>query len=72
LIVFKKELPVLSDKGFNDREFINCELLIFWRMGVIESPLLERNISADKIEKPADLFMLVLNKMNQIHYNVHR
>jgi len=36
--------------------------LIFGRMGVIEDPLLKGNISADKIKKPADLFMLVLNK----------
>lgn len=33
----------------DQREFVNFELLIFWRMGNIESPLLEGNISADKI-----------------------
>ena len=43
-------------------ELINLEFLIFGRMGVIEDPLLKGNISADKIKKPADLFMLVLNK----------
>ena len=32
-----------------------------WVNGIIESPLLKRNISTDKIQKPADLFMLVLN-----------
>ena len=31
------------------RKLINFELLIFWRMGIIESPLLERDISTDKI-----------------------
>ena len=30
-------------------KFINFELLIFWRMRIIESPLLERDISTDKI-----------------------
>ena len=43
-------------------ELINLEFLIFGRMGIIEDPLLKGNISADKIKKPADLFMLVLNK----------
>ena len=33
----------------NLREFIDFELLVFWRMGIIESPLFERKISADKI-----------------------
>ena len=47
----------------NPREFINLEFLIFRRMGIIKSPLLKRNISADKVKKPADLFMLVLNKL---------
>ena len=40
--------PVLA-KVSDQREFINLEFLIFWRMGIIESPLLERNVSADKI-----------------------
>jgi len=30
LIVFKKELPVLFDKSFNDREPVYLEFLIFW------------------------------------------
>ena len=62
LIVFKKELPVLFDEGFDDGKFIHFKLLIFWRMRIIKSPLFERNISADKVKKPADLLMLVLNK----------
>ena len=32
-------------------------------MGIIESPLFERDISTDKVNKPANLFMLVLNKV---------
>ena len=49
LVVFKKKLPVLFDKGFDDRKLINLEFLILWRMGVIKSPLFERDISANKI-----------------------
>ena len=49
VIVFEKELPVLLDKGFDDREFIHFKFLVLWRMGIIESPLFERDISADKI-----------------------
>ena len=49
LIVFEKELPVLFDKGFDDREFIHFKFLILWRMKIIKSPLFERDISANKI-----------------------
>lgn len=49
LVVFKKELPVLFDKGFDDRKRIDFKFLIFWRMGIIKSPLFEGNISANKI-----------------------
>ena len=49
LVVLKKELPVLFDKGFDDRKLIDFKFLIFWRMGIIKSPLFERNISANKI-----------------------
>ena len=40
-------VPVLaevSDQG----EFVDLELLVFWGMGVIKSPLLERDVSADE------------------------
>ena len=37
------------------------EIFDIWVNGIIESPLLKRDISTDKIQKPADLFMLVLN-----------
>ena len=49
LIVFQKELPVLFDKGFYNRELVNLKLLVLWRVGIIECPLLEGNISANKI-----------------------
>jgi hypothetical protein len=42
-------------------KLIYLEFLILWRMGIIKSPLPERNISANKVNKPANLFMLVLN-----------
>ena len=48
LIVFEKEVPVLFDKCFDNRELVNLKLLISWGMGIIESPLPERNIFADK------------------------
>lgn len=38
-------LPVVRDQ----RKLINLELLVFWRMGIIKSPLLERDVSTDKI-----------------------
>ena len=40
--------PVLSVIR-DQRELINLEFLVFGRMRIIKSPLLERNVSADKI-----------------------
>ena len=54
--------PVLAEVS-DQRKLINLELLVFGGMGIIKSPLLKGNVSADKVEKPADLFMLVLNKL---------
>lgn len=48
-VVFKEELPVLFDKGSNAWEFIYFELLVFGRVRVVKRPLLERDISADKV-----------------------
>ena len=48
-IVFEEELPVLFNEGFDDREFVDLEFLILWGMGVVKSPLLERDISADEV-----------------------
>ena len=33
----------------------------FWGMGIIKSPLFEKDVSADKMKKSANLFLLVLN-----------
>ena len=41
-------VPVLTEVS-NEREFVNLELLVFWGMGVIKGPLLERDVSADEI-----------------------
>ena len=39
-------IPRLNMK--NQREFINLKLLILWRLGVIESPLFQRQVFAEK------------------------
>ena len=38
-------LPKVSDQ----RELVDLEFLVLWRMGIIKSPLLERDISTDKL-----------------------
>ena len=40
--------PVLAEVS-DQREFINFELLVFGGMGIVKSPLLERDISTDKV-----------------------
>lgn len=52
--------PVLTEIR-DQREFVNFELLILWGMGIIESPLLKWNVSADKVNQPAVLLVKVLN-----------
>ena len=41
-------VPVLSEVG-NQREFVDLEFLVFWGMGVIKSPLFERDVSAEEV-----------------------
>ena len=41
--------PVLAEVG-DQREFINLELLVLRGMGIVESPLFERDISADEVD----------------------
>ena len=63
--VFKvrdEEMPVpflLDDLDL--RKFIHFKFLIFGGMGIIESPLPERDISADEVDQPAILLIKVLN-----------
>ena len=51
--------------------FINFELLVFEGMGIVKSPLLERDISTDKVNQPAVLLVKILNYREQVLYNVH-
>ena len=60
-IVFIPELPVLFDERLDNGQFIRKEFLVFWAGEFIMGPLLERDISADKENKPADLAILFLN-----------
>jgi len=60
-IVFIPELPVLFDEWFDNGQFIGKEFLVLGAVELVMSPLLERNISADKENKPANLFVLFLN-----------
>ena len=60
--VRNQETPVplmLDDLDF--WKFVHFELLIFWRMGIIESPLLKGDISADEVDQPAVLLVKILN-----------
>ena len=52
--------PVLAEVS-NQRKFIDPKLLVFRGMGIIKSPLLEWDISADKIDQPAVLLIKILN-----------
>ena len=62
LVIRDEILPVpFLLAGYDFRKFINLEFLVLRRMGIIKSPLLKRDVSTDKVNKPADLFMLVLN-----------
>ena len=60
-IILVPEFPVLLDERFDDRQLVCKELLILRAVDLIMSPLLERDISADKENKPADLAILFLN-----------
>jgi hypothetical protein len=51
LIVGNKILPVpFLFIGYNLGKFINFKLLVLGRMRIIKSPLLKRNIFADKVD----------------------
>jgi hypothetical protein len=55
-------IPILFIRD-DFRKLIYFEFLIPWRVGVIKSPLFKRDISANKVNKPTNLFMLVLNEL---------
>ena len=61
-LVFTPEvLPVLFLQGDDPWELIRFELLVLWGMCLIISPLLERDVSADKTEKPAFLIIKIID-----------
>ena len=44
-ILVRPALTKICDEG----KFVNFELLVLWRMGIVKGPLLKWNISADKV-----------------------
>ena len=60
-VILVPEFPVLLDERFDDWKLVREELLILRAVDFIMSPLLQRDISADKENKPADLAILFLN-----------
>ena len=60
-IVLQKELPILFEERFDEREAVGGELLVLRGVGIIEGPLSEGKISADEIQEPADSIILFLN-----------
>ena len=52
-------------------KLIHFELLVLRGMRIIESPLPERDISADEVDKPAVLLIEQVAQLNKIKYNVH-
>ena len=64
LIIVKEIVPVpILGVRLNLWELIHFELLVFRGVGIIESPLFKRNISADKADQPAVLLVKQLNEM---------
>jgi len=47
-------VPVLFDEWFDDRKFVREELLVFRAVKFLMSPLLERDVSTEKENKPAE------------------
>ena len=57
-VVTVKILPVPVLVMVNDLwQLVHLELLVLGGMGIIEGPLFERNISADKVDQPAVLLI---------------
>lgn len=57
--------------GLDLWQFVGLELLILWRMRIVESLLLQRDISADKKKKLAVLPVKFFVRINKTLYNVH-
>lgn len=57
-LVFQVEMfPILVSGRDDLRKGACLELFVFWRVGVIEGPLLQRYVSADEGKKPAVLLV---------------
>ena len=54
--------PVLTEIR-DERKLINLIFLIFRRMGIVKSPLFQRDVSADKSKKTTNSFLLCLNNL---------
>jgi len=61
LVVFDEEFPVLLYERDDDRRLIHRVFLVLRRMGVVISPLLEWDVLADKVQKPSDNGIELLN-----------
>ena len=51
----------MFDERLDDREAVSGKFVVFRGVGTIKGPLLEWNIFADKVQEPADSFVLFLN-----------
>lgn len=72
LIVGNKILPVpVVLEVLNAWKFVDFELLILGRMGIVESPLLERDVFTDEKDEPAVLLVKILDYFDKIKYNGH-
>ena len=61
-LVFTPEvLPVLLLQRDDPGKLIRFELLVLWGVDLIVSPLPERDVSADKTEKPAFLIIKIID-----------
>jgi hypothetical protein len=43
--------------GYDFRKLVNLKFLILRRVRIVESPLLKRDVSTDKVHKPTILFI---------------
>ena len=51
----------MFDERLDVREAVSGKFVVFRGVGIIEGPLLERDISADEVQEPANSFVLFLN-----------
>ena len=71
LIVLEEELPVLFIKRLDDRKLVRFELLVFRGVGIIMSPLSERNVFTEQEDEAAVHLIKVIDNFDKIKYNGH-